>query len=80
MQLIQKWKSQMDELRSKEIERIKQLRSKNSENNRITDADKDVAKAVEYIEKEAASIGNYVSPWDKYPIKRNGVYLKMAEK
>ena len=46
MQLIQKWKLEMDELRSKEIERIKQLRNKNSQNNRITDADKDVAKAV----------------------------------
>ena len=46
MQLIQKWKSEMDELRSKELERIKQLRNKNSQNNRITDDDKDVAKAI----------------------------------
>lgn len=46
----------------------------------MTDADKDVAKAIEYIEKEHANISGYVSPWEKYPIKRNGMNMRLAEK
>lgn len=38
-----------------------------------------MAKAVEYVEKEGNTIG-YVSPWEKYPVRKNGVQLKNAEK
>ena len=54
-------------------------RNKNSENHRVTDVDKDIYKAVKFIEEESQRIQDYVSPWKKFPLKANGVHMKSAE-